>query len=189
MTRGDIQQAIFENLQRSGIGAEDIGVQPDPFGGWRIAAVASAFERMSPTERKAASLDGLEEIHLEWIDLLTPGELEWSGPLPTEEDPEQIPLWPESLARGNLEPSPARFPSDLDEDLALPFVTTFYSLRDGVGRFTALAYAARILAHRGRKVVCVDMDLEAPGLAALFGLEGQVRAEQGIVAGASPPCV
>ncbi|MBK9032247.1 MAG: P-loop NTPase [Myxococcales bacterium] len=70
----------------------------------------------------------------------------------------------------------ATFPSELDDDLALPIVATFYSLRGGVGRSTALAYTAHILASRGKRVVCVDLDLEAPGLAALFGREDEVTA-------------
>jgi len=55
------------------------------------------------------------------------------------------------------------------------------ALHGGVGRSTALAYAAHILAARGRKVVCVDMDLEAPGLAALFGKEREIGEGCGLV--------
>jgi MinD-like ATPase involved in chromosome partitioning or flagellar assembly len=57
----------------------------------------------------------------------------------------------------------------------------FYSLRGGVGRSTALAHTANLLAQEGRKVVCVDMDLEAPGLAALFGVEDEIQEKQGLV--------
>ena len=44
-----------------------------------------------------------------------------------------------------------------------PFVT-FYSFKGGVGRTMALANVACILAGRGRRVLCMDMDLAAPGL-------------------------
>lgn len=44
------------------------------------------------------------------------------------------------------------------------YVTTFYSFRGGVGRSMALANAAVELAKRGRRVLTVDFDLEAPGL-------------------------
>jgi MinD-like ATPase involved in chromosome partitioning or flagellar assembly len=71
--------------------------------------------------------------------------------------------------------------SDLDEDIERPVVTTFYSLRGGVGRSTALAYTARILAEHRRKVVCVDMDLEAPALSVLLGCESDVQDNQGVV--------
>ena len=44
------------------------------------------------------------------------------------------------------------------------YVTTFYSFKGGVGRSMALANAAVELAQRGRRVLTVDFDLEAPGL-------------------------
>lgn len=44
------------------------------------------------------------------------------------------------------------------------FVNTFYSFKGGVGRTMALANVAVHLAHRGRRVLVVDFDLEAPGL-------------------------
>jgi MinD-like ATPase involved in chromosome partitioning or flagellar assembly len=45
-----------------------------------------------------------------------------------------------------------------------PFWITFYSYKGGVGRSLALANVAALLAKKGRKVVLVDFDLEAPGL-------------------------
>ena len=44
------------------------------------------------------------------------------------------------------------------------YITTFYSFKGGVGRSMALANAGVELARRGRKVLLVDFDLEAPGL-------------------------
>ena len=44
------------------------------------------------------------------------------------------------------------------------YVATFYSFKGGVGRTMALVNAAVELAQRGRKVLVVDFDLEAPGL-------------------------
>ncbi len=44
------------------------------------------------------------------------------------------------------------------------YVTTFYSFKGGVGRSMALANTAVELAKRGRRVLAVDFDLEAPGL-------------------------
>ena len=44
------------------------------------------------------------------------------------------------------------------------YVTTFYSFKGGVGRTTALVNAAVTLALRGRRVLTVDFDIEAPGL-------------------------
>ena len=44
------------------------------------------------------------------------------------------------------------------------YVTTLYSFKGGVGRTMALVNAAVELALRGRRVLAVDFDLEAPGL-------------------------
>jgi hypothetical protein len=43
-------------------------------------------------------------------------------------------------------------------------VVTFYSYKGGVGRSFAMANIAVLLARWGRRVLCVDWDLEAPGL-------------------------
>ncbi|MGK5531577.1 KGGVGR-motif variant AAA ATPase [Streptomyces sp. URMC 129] len=47
-------------------------------------------------------------------------------------------------------------------------IITFYSYKGGVGRSFALANAAVLLARWGYRVLCVDWDLEAPGLAYFF---------------------
>ena len=44
------------------------------------------------------------------------------------------------------------------------YIATFYSFKGGVGRTMALVNAAVQLAQRGRRVLTVDFDLEAPGL-------------------------
>jgi len=47
-------------------------------------------------------------------------------------------------------------------------IVTFYSYKGGVGRSMALANVAVLLARRGKKVLAVDWDLEAPGLPRYF---------------------
>jgi len=49
-------------------------------------------------------------------------------------------------------------------------VVSFYSYKGGTGRTTATANIATILAKKGLKVVCIDMDLEGPGLSVLFNI-------------------
>lgn len=44
------------------------------------------------------------------------------------------------------------------------YIATFYSYKGGVGRTLALANVATHLVRRGRRVLLVDFDLEAPGL-------------------------
>lgn len=51
---------------------------------------------------------------------------------------------------------------------------TFYSYKGGVGRTLALLNVAALLAMAGRKVLAVDLDLEAPG----FGLSSLTLSEQ-----------
>ena len=60
------------------------------------------------------------------------------------------------------------------------WVTTFYAFKGGVGRTTALINVAVDLAQRGRRVLIVDFDLEAPGLDT-FGLGLSPRTSRGIV--------
>ncbi|MEM8978619.1 MAG: AAA family ATPase [Pseudomonadota bacterium] len=47
-------------------------------------------------------------------------------------------------------------------------IITFYSYKGGVGRSLALANIASLLASRGKKVLVVDWDLEAPGIEEYF---------------------
>ncbi|MDR3405898.1 MAG: AAA family ATPase [Chthoniobacter sp.] len=51
-----------------------------------------------------------------------------------------------------------------------PFWVTFYSYKGGVGRSLALANIAALLVKRGRRVLLIDFDLEAPGLASFAEL-------------------
>lgn len=48
--------------------------------------------------------------------------------------------------------------------MPFPYIFTFYSYKGGVGRSMAVMNVAYTLAGRGRHVLVVDMDLEAPGL-------------------------
>ena len=176
MKRSEIRARIEYNLTAAGFTIDDLRLQPDPFIGWHLVIVSPSFADLSNKERRETALKGLEGETFQWVDLLTPEEQEWAGDLPIDSDLEELPMWPEALARARkVTAETVIFPSDLDEDLSRPIVTSFYSLRGGVGRSTALAYTAQILASRGHSVLCVDMDLEAPAIAALFGKEDEIR--------------
>lgn len=54
-----------------------------------------------------------------------------------------------------------------------PAIVAFSSFKGGVGRSTTLAVVAWQLARDGKKVVCIDLDLEAPGLGALFAVKSE----------------
>ncbi len=49
-----------------------------------------------------------------------------------------------------------------------PLIASFYSFKGGVGRTTALAAVAINLSRVGKRVVIIDLDLEAPGLGSLM---------------------
>ena len=57
----------------------------------------------------------------------------------------------------------------------------FYSYKGGVGRTTALIHAGFHLARRGKRVVLVDMDVEAPGLHRLLPRTDGVPSQIGLV--------
>lgn len=61
-----------------------------------------------------------------------------------------------------------------------PFWITFYSYKGGVGRSLALANTAALLVKRGRRVVLIDFDLEAPGLDSFKEFES-VAGQAGVV--------
>jgi len=73
----------------------------------------------------------------------------------------------------------AQPPWDLDDPVH-PALVAFYSFKGGVGRTTALATVAFLLARAGRRVAVLDLDLEAPGLGALL-LTGIAPPDMGVV--------
>jgi cellulose biosynthesis protein BcsQ len=60
-------------------------------------------------------------------------------------------------------------------------IVAFYGFRGGSGRTTALSHVAATLAARGRTVVAIDLDFEAPGLATVLGCE-QLEDNRGALA-------
>lgn len=52
-------------------------------------------------------------------------------------------------------------------------LVSFYSFKGGVGRTTAMMMCAISAARRGKKVVVLDFDLEAPGVSSFFPEEAQ----------------
>jgi len=60
-------------------------------------------------------------------------------------------------------------------------VTTFYSFKGGLGRTLLLAWTARALVAKGKKVVALDLDLEAPGLHYKLGVASDADLGAGVV--------
>ncbi|MEZ4434796.1 MAG: division plane positioning ATPase MipZ [bacterium] len=61
-----------------------------------------------------------------------------------------------------------------------PVNVTFYSFKGGVGRTLALLDVAVMLARAGRRVVAVDMDLEAPGFHHYPAIRPRVSDQPGV---------
>lgn len=162
-----VRTELQQNADRAGLVTARIHVTRTEYGGFRVRVVHDSLAALSDSERRALILSGIED-DIDHHELVTSDEEEWYGP-PFLEVENDLPTWPEVLEKSPVG-SPLIFASDLDQ-LSRPVAATFYSPQGGVGRSTALAAAARILAARGNRVLCIDMDFEAPGLPYLFGLD------------------
>jgi len=68
---------------------------------------------------------------------------------------------------------------DLDEKSELPRLISFYSYKGGVGRTLALIQTAYLLAKKGKNVLMLDLDIEAPSLHDIFS--DKINLDKGIV--------
>ncbi|WP_136067360.1 tyrosine-protein kinase family protein [Modicisalibacter radicis] len=183
MNTTELTSSIEAVLAEQGFSDVNVVAVMDPEGGWMLRIISLGFADMSDTERRQVIAGVLAGEQITWREFLTPEEAKEAGPMPSAEA-SALPLWPESLARGSYkvkEQALVRFLSDGEDELTPPITATFYSLRGGVGRSTSLAHTARLLARAGKQVVCLDMDIEAPGLAALFNVEHEVERDRGVV--------
>jgi len=150
---------------------EKVVLQSNSIRGINLKVVSSRFARMSSAERhQLVASHSVPQDELAFYELLTPEENSLFGTDLKNLEPENLPFWPEAVARGAQEVD-SRFLDEDDNEPEKPFITTFYSVKGGVGRTTAFAYTARMLAELGYTVVTIDFDLEAPGLAAILGLK------------------
>ena len=159
-----------------------IQVTPDKFGGLRLRIVDDTFSNDSQAARRRRILELIDEDDIAGLALLTPGEVNTEFDPGSDVDSPKLPLWPGTLADGAIaQTSTVHLASLSQASLEPPVIATFYSLRGGVGRSTALAQTAHVLAELGLSVLCIDMDLEAPGLANLFGVADKVHENSGVV--------
>lgn len=70
--------------------------------------------------------------------------------------------------------------NDRQVNKELPPVITFYSYKGGVGRSTALAANAVLLSRKGKKVVVLDFDLEAPGISSYL-INPELQSPKGVI--------
>ncbi|NJR61915.1 MAG: ParA family protein [Cyanobacteria bacterium CRU_2_1] len=140
-----------------------------------LTIVSDSFSDMSIPQRREIILNFLQQSHVS----LSPGFLS----LYTLQEAESLNLSQPQTVNGGLvstwqdlaiqAANPQNQSQPAQREPSVPRTVTFYSFKGGVGRTTALTHVAWILALRGRKIVAVDLDLEAPGLSTAFNLNPQ----------------
>ncbi len=137
-----------------------------------LTIVSNQFAETSYTERRTSLQKLLSELRISleigMLYLYTPQEAETVGLTPSSAvvEREAYTWLDQAVVAANLEEG--QIPSRREP--RNPRTIAFYSFKGGVGRTTALTHIAWILAKRGRKVVAVDLDLEAPGLSSALEL-------------------
>jgi cellulose biosynthesis protein BcsQ len=142
-----------------------------------LTIVSDGFSDMSQPQRRQAVLSFLEASKV----ALAPGFLSLHGheeanslnlSHPQAISGSEIYTWQDLVSQAENPQNQIRDTHRSSNSLR---TITFYSFKGGVGRTTALTHVAWILAMRGRKVVAVDLDLEAPGLSTAFNLNPQPK--------------
>ncbi|BAZ84313.1 ParA family protein [Dolichospermum compactum] len=168
------QQIKTEYVQNS---QEWVDVNISTSGLLNLTIVSDRFISLSIPQRKEQISNLLQSQvpHLSpgFLSLYTLQEAESLNISPPQIfDPASIHTWQDLAIQAANPQNQATAPQ---RELSLPRTVTFYSFKGGVGRTTALTHVAWILAMRGRKVVAVDLDLEAPGLSTAFNLQPQPK--------------
>jgi cellulose biosynthesis protein BcsQ len=137
-----------------------------------LTVVSDRFSDMSIAQRRDNILSLLQQLRVSlspgFLSLYTLEEAKSLNLLqPRANDGDGVHTWQDlALQAAN----PQNQLQHIQRELRSPRTITFYSFKGGVGRTTALTHVAWILALRGRKIVAVDLDLEAPGLSTAFNL-------------------
>lgn len=138
---------------------QDLG----PYWGGQIWPTGDRHDRAHDALRETIEQSPQRE---RWIDAPTSPRIEWYK-------------LERTFSKSSWLLSQAQPPWSLDDQTA-PAIVSFYSFKGGVGRTTALAATAILLARAGRQVAVIDLDLEAPGLGTLL-LASIAPSEEGVV--------
>lgn len=157
----------------------EIVVQPNSRRGLNIKIVSNEFIGLSPLNRKKKLISIISENDIEYYELLTYEENNLYGVDLIDLINEEIPFWSNVVSLSKKEE--LNFVSEEDDIPEAPVIITFYSIKGGVGRTTALAYTTSLLEKRGYRVVTIDMDLEAPGLPEVIGINNTNLKKNGLV--------
>lgn len=135
-----------------------------------LTVVSNRFIGLSYVERRVQIQELFKELgtipEIGMLFLYTPDEAQLVGlkPQPKVSEQEAYSWLDQAQIVANLEAGQTLTKHSPRQ----PRTIAFYSFKGGVGRTTALTHIAWTLARRGRKVVVVDLDLEAPGLSSAF---------------------
>lgn len=169
-----IDKLLFQNLFKDKYikdsSVEWVELNVSPAGLLNVTIISNEFIDLSVVQRESNFHNVLspEQINrLGFVNLLTVKEAS------------DMELVPRHLHQTNMKPktwielaSMALNPNQLDTSNInrneSPRAVAFYSYKGGVGRTTALAHVASILAKRGHKILVIDLDLEAPSLHLVF---------------------
>ena len=168
---------LTERLRRAFPSGESgwIEVVPGPGDKVNVTMVSAAFNQGLAARREAiAAFLAERNLRAGFITALTPDEARRVGVSPVEPSTQAqhspASTWFDAAMAAGAARSVRAANGTSTAGARGPIRTVaFYSFKGGVGRTTAVAYVAWLLAQRGRKVLTVDMDLESPGLPAVFG--------------------
>lgn len=150
-------------------------------GSLNLTIVSDSFSDLSLSQRRDSALSFIQNFTQQSQISLSPGFLS----LYTPQEAKSLNLsQPQAISERSVHTwqdlalqaaNPQNQLQITQRELSVPRTITFYSFKGGVGRTTALTHVAWILVMRGRKVVAVDLDLEAPGLSTAFNLKPQPK--------------
>lgn len=150
-------------------------ISSSPSGTVSITLVSDKLAGMSGPERRKLIEEFCKRcsvpMRLGFLSLYTTEEAQRIGLQKLDVEVEALPLSWHDAAHWAASEHPKA--SSRKRNAGIPRTVVFYSYKGGVGRTTALVHVAYQLAIRGRKVVAVDLDLEAPGLGDTLHLEPQ----------------
>ncbi len=173
------QERLKQQLTTQYIGRSQdwVGINISTSGLLNLTIVSDSFSDLSIPQRREIILNFLQQSRVSlspgFLSLYTPQEAESLNlSQPQAVNGDSVHTW-QDLALQAANPQNQSQPAQREP--SVPRTVTFYSFKGGVGRTTALTHVAWILALRGRKIVAVDLDLEAPGLSTAFNLNPQPK--------------
>jgi len=157
--------------------SEWLDINVTPLGRVDLTIVSNKFDKGTEAIKYIDQLfEDLDNFyHKGFTTFYTVEDAEFSGIQKPSPKTDKSAGW-ESMLKG-LENDKKIF--DLDDKSELPRLISFYSYKGGVGRTLALVQTAYLLAKKGKNVLMLDLDIEAPSLHDIFS--DKINLDKGIV--------